>query len=138
VSLADDFPDIPGDPEMIEQMIENLVSNGIKYTNPGGRVDLKFSRPTPDWVQIQISDTGIGIPQDAMPRLFTEFFRAENAKKLQEMGTGLGLAFVKDVVNRQGGRITVQSEEGKGTTFTALLPILAPVQDPSERKGDTI
>jgi len=136
VSMADDFPDIPGDPEMIEQMIENLVSNGIKYTNPGGRVDLKFSRPTPDWVQIQISDTGIGIPQDAMPRLFTEFFRAENAKKLQEMGTGLGLAFVKDVVNRQGGRITVQSEEGKGTTFTALLPILAPVQDP--RKGDTI
>ncbi|MBI5115066.1 GAF domain-containing protein [Candidatus Poribacteria bacterium] len=122
VDIPEDFPAISGDTEAIEEMFENLVSNGIKYTKPGGRVSVEFSRGTADTVQIRFADTGIGIPQDAMPRLFTEFFRAENAKQVQEVGTGLGLAIVKDIVIQHQGRINVESDEGKGTTFVVVFP----------------
>jgi signal transduction histidine kinase len=123
LTMPEGLPLLQGDPEMIEQMLENLVSNGIKYTQPGGRVSLKFSLDSDEAIRIQVCDTGIGIPKDALPRLFTEFFRAENAKKAEETGTGLGLAFVKDVVLRHGGRIAVETEEGKGSTFCLHLPI---------------
>ncbi|UCD56220.1 MAG: HAMP domain-containing histidine kinase [Candidatus Hydrogenedentota bacterium] len=122
VNIPENFPEIQGDPEMIEEMFENLVSNSIKYTTPGGRVGIEFSCPAEDKVQIDFTDTGIGIPRDAMPRLFTEFFRAENAREVEEIGTGLGLAIVKDIVIQHRGRITVESEAGQGTTFTVVFP----------------
>ena len=73
-------------------------------------------------VRFEVSDTGIGIPEEDIPRLFTEFFRAENAKAVSEEGTGLGLAIVKEILDFLGGSISVKSKVGEGTTLTCLLP----------------
>jgi signal transduction histidine kinase len=73
-------------------------------------------------VRIEVSDTGIGIPTADRPKLYTEFFRAENAKAMEEIGTGLGLAIVKEIVDQLGGRIFMESEEGVGTIFVVHLP----------------
>ena len=126
VVVADRLPHIQGDPDMIEQAIENLVSNAIKYSLSGGQVRLEFSGEPGDTVRIQVSDTGIGIPKEAKSKLFTEFFRAENARAMEEHGTGLGLAIVKEIVNQHGGRIIVESEEGLGTLFVVSFPPSAP------------
>lgn len=123
LTVAPDFPEIQGDPEMLEQLIENFVSNALKYTDRGGRVDLEFAREEKDQVRLKFADTGIGIPQEDMPRLFTEFFRSENAKKMEEVGAGLGLAIVKDIIQQHHGRITVDSKPNQGTTFTVFLPL---------------
>jgi len=121
VNLPADLPEITGDPEMIEQMFENLISNAIKYTPEGGRVGMTFW-PGPDQtVRMVVSDSGIGIPKSEMPRLFTEFFRASNVR--DAIGTGLGLAIVKEIVDKHNGRIQVESEEGLGTTFIVNLPV---------------
>lgn len=124
--VAENLPFIQADADMIEQAIENLVSNAIKYTQSGGLVKIEFSKGSKGTVQIQVSDTGIGIPQNARASLFKEFFRAENARSMEEHGTGLGLAIVKEVVEQHGGRIIVESEEGLGTLFVMQLPGLNP------------
>jgi signal transduction histidine kinase len=100
---------------------ENLVSNALKYTRRG-EVRLRLERDE-DHARIAVADTGIGIPDEAQPHLFEEFYRAGNAKALEEEGTGLGLAIVRDLVNRLDGRITVESVEKEGTTFTVALPL---------------
>ena len=74
-------------------------------------------------MKFEVSDTGIGIPAEALPRLFSEFYRARNAKAIEMEGTGLGLAIVKDVIEQHGGKITVQSVEGKGSMFSVSLPL---------------
>lgn len=117
----DDGLIVCGDKEELDRIFDNLVSNAVKYTQVGG-VELRAER-TDGWVRIAVADTGIGIPEDALPRLFQEFFRARNAKALQETGTGLGLVIVKDLVERYDGQIEVESVEGKGTTITVLLPL---------------
>jgi signal transduction histidine kinase len=122
VSLSGALPDVRGRLETVEQMLENLVSNAIKYTPAEGSVDVRFSRAN-GTVRIEVSDTGIGIPASARPMLFTEFFRAENAKATEDVGTGLGLAIVKEIADQLGGRIVVESEEGAGTIFVVHLPI---------------
>ncbi len=106
-------------------MLENLVSNAIKYTPGKGNVSVVFSPGTngAGTIRIEIRDNGIGIPKADMCRLFTEFFRAENAKAVEEVGTGLGLAIVKDIVDQHKGRILVESEEGLGTIFVIYLPV---------------
>ena len=124
VGLSGDLPDVRGRLETVEQMLENLVSNAIKYTPAEGSVDVRFSRAN-GTVRIEVSDTGIGIPAAARPKLFTEFFRAENAKTIEDIGTGLGLAIVKEIADQLGGRIVVESEEGVGTIFVVHLPIAA-------------
>ena len=122
VSVPENLPPIRGNLEMIEQILENLVSNAIKYTLPDGKVAVKFSQ-TANRVRTEISDTGIGIPKADRPRLFSEFFRAENARTLENTGTGLGLAIVKEFVDKLDGRILVESEEGMGTIFVVDLPL---------------
>jgi len=122
INLPDGVPDIRGDFEMVEQMMENLISNAIKYTPSGGKVEVCFSKGNGGTVCIEVKDDGIGIPKEDMKRLFTEFFRAENAKTVEEVGTGLGLAVVKEIVDKHGGRIIVESEEGLGTLFAVYLP----------------
>ncbi len=108
------------DPGAIERILGNLLSNAIKYT-PVGSVTVWLSGDE-DHVRIDVTDTGIGIPQDALPHLFNEFYRAGNAKALDETGTGLGLSIVKLLVERHGGHITIASEEGEGTTVSVELP----------------
>lgn len=121
LSIPEELPQIKGDLEMIEQMFENLISNAIKYTPKGGRVGMTFWPGTDGMVRIVVSDNGIGIPRLEMDRLFTQFFRASNVKDV--IGTGLGLAIVKEIVDKHGGQIHVESEEGMGTTFIIHLPI---------------
>jgi signal transduction histidine kinase len=108
--------------EGLDRIFVNLVENAVKYTLPGGSVDVSLSREE-EAVQVQISDTGIGIPREAMPHLFDEFYRAPNAKEMEAVGTGLGLAIVKDLVDHYGGRVEVESEVEEGTTFTVTFPI---------------
>jgi len=108
--------------EGLDRIFVNLVGNAIKYTPPGGRVDVRMERVGQE-VRVSVADTGIGIPAEAMPHLFEEFYRAPNARSVEESGTGLGLAIVKDLVGRYGGSIDVQSKVDQGTTFTTSFPV---------------
>lgn len=105
----------------IEETIANLLANSVKYTPQKGRVDISV-KDKGDNVLIQISDTGIGIPEEDIPKLFDEFYRASNAREMEREGTGLGLSIAKQVVERHKGRIWVESELGKGSTFNIILP----------------
>jgi len=112
---------IYGNQFSIEEMITNLLLNAIKYTPAGGTITLN-ARNSDDCVLLEIADTGIGIPLEEQDKVFDEFFRAMNARRTERDGTGLGLSIVKYIVERHGGRITVESEEGRGTTFKLTLP----------------
>ena len=103
------------------QLIRNLVDNAVKYTLPGGRVDVIAERLA-DGVSISVRDTGIGIPHGEVDRIFERFYRVDKARSRRLGGTGLGLAIVKDIVEAHGGRISVETELGKGSTFTVMLP----------------
>ncbi|MGD2142980.1 MAG: GAF domain-containing sensor histidine kinase [Anaerolineae bacterium] len=105
-----------------DRIFVNLLENAVKYTPPGGAVDVLLGREGEE-IRVVISDTGIGIPEDALPHLFEEFYRAPNAKEMDAVGTGLGLTIVKDLVDRYAGRIEVESEVGEGTAFTVAFPI---------------
>jgi signal transduction histidine kinase len=122
ITIPEGLPKIKGDQEMVEQMLENLVSNAIKYTPEGGRIGMAFWPGANETIRIVLSDSGIGIPKDEISRLFTEFFRASNVKNV--IGTGLGLTIVKEIVDQHGGEIHVESEEGFGTTFVIHLPFV--------------
>ncbi|MBC7286569.1 MAG: HAMP domain-containing histidine kinase [Armatimonadetes bacterium] len=129
IEVADNLPQVWGDADAIETMLANLVSNAVKYTPEGGRVTVSAA-PEPDGVVVRVSDTGLGIPEQDIPRLFEEFFRTAEARRSGIDGTGLGLAIVKSVVDRHGGTIDVDSRVGEGTTFMVRLP-LAPPPDES-------
>ena len=122
ITAPEILPLIQGSADMIEQALENLVSNAIKYTGSGGTVKVEFLEGPGQTVQIQISDTGIGIPEEARKNLFTEFFRAENARAMDEIGTGLGLVIVKQTVDQHNGRIIVESTPDQGTLFVISFP----------------
>jgi signal transduction histidine kinase len=124
VKIEEDVPAVNGSPKLFKSLWENLLGNAIKYTLPGGEVsaDLRLKNGQ---VVGEVRDTGIGIPAEEQGHLFEEFFRATNAKSMKLRGTGLGLAIVKRVVDDAGGRIRVESVEGKGATFTFTLPPVA-------------
>jgi two-component sensor histidine kinase/uncharacterized protein YigA (DUF484 family) len=122
VRPGEKLPPIMADEKLLDDLFANLVSNAIKYTPPGGKVEVKTSLYPDGRVRLEVSDTGIGIPRRDIPRLFTEFFRAENAKEVAEEGTGLGMVIVKEIVENLRGIISVDSEIGKGTTFVCLFP----------------
>jgi signal transduction histidine kinase len=111
-----------GTEEGLDRVFVNLVSNAVKYTPSGGAITITVRRAD-ERAQVEVADTGIGIPEESLPRLFEEFYRAPNAKALNEVGTGLGLAIVKDLVERFGGRIEVESTVGQGTTFAVAFPV---------------
>jgi K+-sensing histidine kinase KdpD len=120
--IDDNLPKILANEGLIEDLFANLISNAIKYTMPGGRVTVELGTDDRGRFRFDVSDTGIGIAESDMPNLFSEFFRAENAKQLAEQGTGLGLAIVKETVDRLGGSIQVRSKVGEGTRFTCFIP----------------
>ncbi len=109
----------------LEKIFSNLISNAIKYVQAGGRIAVEVKQKG-DLGQIAVSDNGIGIPQEDLPHIWDEFFRARNAKGLDATGTGLGLSIVKHFVEAFGGLIQVESEEGRGSTFTLVLPLCLP------------
>ncbi len=125
LELTTDLPAAPlevlADPVDIDRIVTNLVSNAVKYTL-AGRVTVSLSQEETS-ARLAVADTGIGIPAESLPNLFQEFYRAKNAKAIDEAGTGLGLTIVRDLVDRYGGRVSVHSREGEGTTFTVMLPL---------------
>ena len=115
-----------GDPDGLRMVLINLVRNSIQYTPAGGRVEVatgEAEREGRRWATVTVADTGIGIPKDELPYIFDRFFRGERPRQMQIPGTGLGLSIVKEIVDRHGGRVTVESEAGKGTRFTVWLPV---------------
>ncbi|MEW6263820.1 MAG: GAF domain-containing sensor histidine kinase [Thermodesulfobacteriota bacterium] len=119
----DGLPPVWGLDRMIDELMTNLISNAIKYTPAGGRVWVRLRAQLPRNVVFEVQDTGIGIPESARSRLFSEFFRAENAKAMVEEGTGLGLVIVKEIVDRLRGKIAIESQVGQGTRVTCQLPV---------------
>lgn len=114
-------PEFIGDADMYRQMIINLAENAIKYTEKNGRVKVRLEEGR-EWIILSVQDTGIGIPEEHLPRLFERFYRVDKSRGRAQGGTGLGLAIVKHIVITFGGTIQVESEPGKGTTFTVMLP----------------
>jgi signal transduction histidine kinase len=117
------LPKIVADPSMLDDLFINLLSNALKYTRHGGKVRVALDSSNGGTLRCRISDTGIGIPNDHMPQLFSEFSRAPNAKAHTEEGTGLGLVIVKEILDRLKGTIHIDSKEGQGTTVTFFLPM---------------
>ena len=105
----------------LEQALLNLMANAIKFNRPGGEVRVS-ARAADGYASILIADTGVGIPSQDVPRIFERFYRADKARSRQVGGTGLGLSIVKHVVERMNGRIQVESQLGRGSTFTLMLP----------------
>jgi len=130
---AEKLPKAIFDRAKVIQVMTNLVGNAIKFTPEGGRVSVDIQRRDPDWL-ISVSDTGMGIPKEALPKIFERFYRV-NRRGKQIKGTGLGLAIVHKIVMLHGGRIEVESEVDRGTTFTVLLPL--EVKSPTESPPET-
>lgn len=119
VGTSDD--EVLGNQFSIIEMATNLLLNAIKYTPEGGTIEVGVKNEG-DYVLMEVSDTGIGIPREELPKVFDEFYRATNAKKIEKDGTGLGLSIAKQIIERHGGRIWVENNEGSGTTFRFTLP----------------
>ena len=117
------FPDANIDADKMGLALTNLLDNAVKYTPNGGRIDFGISQEQ-GLIKIVVQDTGIGIPKGQKNRLFSKFFRADNAMGVQTSGTGLGLYMVKKIIDRHGGKIVVDSIEGKGTAFIITIPEL--------------
>jgi two-component system phosphate regulon sensor histidine kinase PhoR len=122
--------EVEANAESLFRVFLNLIGNAVKYTSDGGAVVVRVVSMDHQ-VQASVSDTGIGIPASALPQLFTEFYRASNAKAFAP-GTGLGLVIVKELVEKMGGHISVESDEGQGTTFTVFLPLVRPSDHPPD------
>lgn len=123
VTTEPGLPVVDSGVDLLKELMENLVSNAVRYTPEGGEVNVRFERGEPGEVRIVVRDSGIGIPAEEQGRLFQEFFRASNAKRHSPAGTGLGLALVKRTVERHHGRIRLESAEGRGTTVSIDLPV---------------
>lgn len=118
------LPAVYGNSDAIHELCGNLVANAVKYTFVDGRVELSATNNN-DMITVKIQDNGIGIPVEAIPHIFDEFYRADNVRAEAVEGTGLGLSIVKQILNALGGTIRVESQQGKGTTFLFTLPIAA-------------
>ncbi len=122
VSVGEDLPPVATGVGLLEQMMENLVSNAIKYTPEGGEVEVRFASDEPGMVRITVRDSGIGIPAAEQDKLFQEFYRASNAREMTAEGTGLGLVLVKQTVDRHHGTLELTSAEDRGTAIVVRLP----------------
>lgn len=123
----DTLPKVLADPVRINEVLTNLVANSINYTTPGGKVDISFKITLLE-VTTVVSDTGVGIPKEAIPHLFNKFFRVSNTSQQVSKGTGLGLYIAKSIITRLGGKIWVESEEGSGSKFYFTLPVASQIK----------
>jgi signal transduction histidine kinase len=119
--IDDRLADVRADERKVKQVLLNLLSNAIKFTPEGGRIEVRAA-PTDGTVEISVTDTGVGIAPEDQQTVFEEFRQVGTADKKAE-GTGLGLALSRKFVELHGGRITVQSQVGAGSTFTFTLPV---------------
>lgn len=121
IEVAVDGPDVMGSMEELRSAFANLASNAVRYSPDGGTIRLAWSRG-PDALAFAVTDCGIGIDPEHIPRLTERFYRVDKSRSRETQGTGLGLAIVKHVLLRHGGKLTITSQPGKGSTFAATLP----------------
>ena len=119
VECAKDLPAVQIDSQRLEQVLVNLIHNAVKFTRPGGEIIL-FAEPDQESVRFGVRDTGVGIPEDEVPRIFERFYRVDKSRAGN--GTGLGLSIAKHIVEAHGGKIWVESREGQGSTFYFTIP----------------
>ncbi|MFN8658573.1 MAG: HAMP domain-containing sensor histidine kinase [Candidatus Obscuribacterales bacterium] len=119
---TDEKVTIYAEPEAFRQLMSNLISNAVKYTDTGGSVKVGLSKDGIHAV-ITVTDTGIGIPQNSLPNIFDRFYRVDKSRSREAGGVGLGLSIVKAVAEAHGSLVIVNSEVGKGTTFTVTVPL---------------
>ena len=124
LDISAPLPVLVGDGDRLAQVFTNLVDNALKFTPPGGEITLS-AKKVGDKMEVSISDTGPGVPEEALPRLFDRFYQADPSRAGgQKHGAGLGLAIVKEIVEAHGGKIGVRSRVGHGTTFLIHLPLV--------------
>jgi len=123
IQVPKDLPLVLADSDMISQVLINLLDNAIKYTPSGGRIVL-LTRVKHPFVEIEVKDTGIGIPEESQKRIFERFYRVDKARSRELGGTGLGLAIVKHIIDLHMGKVWVESKVGEGSTFGFSLPII--------------
>ena len=116
-----EIPDVNGDRERIEQVITNIVSNAVKYTPDGGKIDMTVGTSGRN-VFVRVTDNGIGIPEKDLPRLFDRFYRVDKARSRESGGTGLGLSIAQEILNQHKGSLEISSEYGKGTSVLITMP----------------
>jgi two-component system, OmpR family, phosphate regulon sensor histidine kinase PhoR len=121
---VEEVPPVRGDPGRLGQLLDNLISNAVKFTPDGGSVDVRVFPQNGD-VAVEVTDTGIGISTNEQSQLFQKFFRTSAAGERAIQGTGLGLSISKAIVEAHHGRIELESEENIGTTIRVLLPVAA-------------
>lgn len=132
-AAPDPFPAIPMDQEVIWQVLQNILSNAMRYSQNNAKILVTVTKKD-KIAEFAVKDKGIGIPKDQQSRIFEKFFRAENALKLVPEGSGLGLSLVKSLVEGWGGKIWFESEEGRGTTFYFTVPLLGMMAKEGEVK----
>ncbi|MEX0803064.1 MAG: GAF domain-containing sensor histidine kinase, partial [Candidatus Binatia bacterium] len=116
---------IHADPRRLDQVLGNLISNAMKFTEDGGEIEVGAAPADAAWVQVWVRDSGEGIPADELGQLFEKYRQGNNVKNSKYKGTGLGLVICKMIVEAHGGKIRVESQEGKGSTFSFSLPLNA-------------
>lgn len=133
LDISQELPDITADRERIEQVLINIMSNSVKYTPDGGKIDISAVKDGDDKVRITIADNGIGIPSEDVGRIFERFYRVEKSRTSETGGTGLGLAIAREIVIAHGGDITIESELEHGTTVCITLPRITPLKTTEDK-----
>ena len=118
---VNETPVFEGDRDKLEQVVVNILSNAVKYTSPGGKIDVFSGRIYND-IYVKVVDTGMGIPKENLPRIFERFYRVDKARSRETGGTGLGLAIAKQIMDDMGGGIRISSQEGVGTEVVISIP----------------
>jgi two-component system phosphate regulon sensor histidine kinase PhoR len=121
IKIPAQLPSISGDSQKIHQVVVNLLSNAISYTQEGGHIAVEV-QPANGGVEVSVTDNGIGIPPEHLSRIFERFYRVDKSRSREEGGTGLGLSIVKHIVEAHGGRVNVESKVGQGSRFSFFLP----------------
>ncbi|MEO5886330.1 MAG: ATP-binding protein, partial [Anaerolineales bacterium] len=119
VQCADDLPNVRIDSQRLEQVLVNLIHNAVKFTRAGGEVAL-IAEAVDGFVRFAVRDSGVGIPQEEIPRIFERFYRVDKSRT--GSGTGLGLSIAKHIVEAHAGKIWVESVDGRGSTFYFTIP----------------
>ncbi|MFA5039588.1 MAG: ATP-binding protein [Candidatus Omnitrophota bacterium] len=120
--VPSDLPRIMADETRLSQVVLNLLDNAIKYSGEGARIEIA-AFPSGNFIQVDVKDTGIGIPEEDRARIFERFYRVDKARSREMGGTGLGLSIVKHIVQAHGGKVWVSSEQGKGSIFSFTIPV---------------